>query len=644
MSYQSEAVDQYLNALKQGKKYFSACMARGVSPYPAVLKNILRSSAATATQELGVIDIPISRITGTWAEGRKAAFAGNFMPLIDINSEFGSKWVNLCASQFERGITTPIVCYEYMGNFYVQEGHKRVSVMRSLEASSILGQVTRFVPEPSDDPAVKLYYEFMEFYKCSALYTVSFTIPGGYARLQAALGFEPGQVWDEEFRREFSGEYMRFSAEFERLNTEKLPLTASDALLTYLEVHPFAEMNDMTNEELRRTLSAVWPDIRLLAQGSPISFSTEPETREKGLIERILGSSKLHAAFIYDFDPATSPWASAHKQGENYLRERAYPDLTVSSYLTKGDALGCMEQAVSDGANVIFATTPNLIDACRRIAAEHKNVAVYNCSLSLAYAGVRGYYCRIYESKYIAGAIAGAMAGEDRIGYVASYPIMGSVCAINAFALGVRLTNPRAMVRLKWSCLENNPVKELLDRGVDVISNRDRDGADSQLVWHQGTYLVENGTMRPLASPRCNWGVFYDKTIRTLQAGGIEAARDSRRAVNDWWGLNAGMVNVDLDESLPSGLSTLARILKSGITSEAIDPFFCHLTDQRGNVISDGTHRFTPDELMRMDWLNDNVEGHIPEFDELLPQSRNLVRLLGVHRDTIPPETEESAL
>ena len=42
-----------------------------------------------------------------------------------------------------------------------------------------------------------------------------------------------------------------------------------------------------------------------------------------------------------------------------------------------------------------------------------------------------------------------------------------------------------------------------------------------------------------------------------------------------------------------------------------------------------------------MDWLNDNVEGHIPEFDELLPQSRNLVRLLGVHRETIPPDKGE---
>ncbi|MCR4622627.1 MAG: BMP family ABC transporter substrate-binding protein [Clostridiales bacterium] len=644
MSFQSEAVDQYQNALRQGKKYFNACMAKGVSPYPAVLKNILRSSATAAAQEMGIIDIPISRITGTWAEGRKAAFAGNFMPLIDINSEFGSKWVNLCASQFECGITTPIICYEYLGNFYVQEGHKRVSVMKSLGAFSILGQVTRLVPEPSDDPEVKLYYEFMDFYRCSSLYTVSFTLSGGYARLQAALGFEPGQVWDEAFRREFSGEFMRFSAEFERINTEKLPLTAADVLLTYLEIHPFAELRDMTNEELHRTLSAIWPDVRLLAQGSPISFSIQPETREKSLLERLLGSDRLHAAFIYDFDPATSPWASAHKQGENYLKDLNLDGVSVSSYLTHSDALKCMETAVAEGANVIFATTPTLIDACRRIAAEHKNVAVYNCSLSLAYAEVRGYYCRIYESKYIAGAIAGAVSRTDRIGYVANYPIVGSVCAINAFALGARLTNPRARVCLKWSCLEGNPVQELLESGADVISNRDRDGANSAVAWHQGTYQVENGEMRPLASPRWNWGVFYDKTIRALKSGGIEAARDRRRAINDWWGLSAGVVNVDLDESLPSGLKTLAEILKRGISSEQIDPFLCPITSQDGSLISDGTHVFTPDELMRMDWLNDNVEGRIPEFDELLPQSRNLVRLLGIHRDAIPPEAEESSL
>ena len=42
-----------------------------------------------------------------------------------------------------------------------------------------------------------------------------------------------------------------------------------------------------------------------------------------------------------------------------------------------------------------------------------------------------------------------------------------------------------------------------------------------------------------------------------------------------------------------------------------------------------------------MDWLCDNVEGTIPAFDELLPNSQEMVRLLGVYRDKIPPETEE---
>ena len=47
------------------------------------------------------------------------------------------------------------------------------------------------------------------------------------------------------------------------------------------------------------------------------------------------------------------------------------------------------------------------------------------------------------------------------------------------------------------------------------------------------------------------------------------------------------------------------------------------------------------EELMHMDWLVDNVEGSIPTFDELLPQSRELVRVLGIYRDMIPPKAEE---
>ena len=223
----TEAFNQYAEAQKKAKKYYSACVARGVSPYPQVLEEMIDDSASSNLVKVGLVDIPADRIIGTWTDGRKAAFAGNFMPLMDVNTEFGGKWVNLCEAHLdEGGITDPITCIEYLGNFYVQEGHKRVSVLNSYDSPSIPGIVTRLMPAPSADKQVQIYFEFLKFYKVSRTYLVTFTQPGSYARLQAALGFKPDQEWTEDDRRGFSSDFRRFSDAFQQLNTEKLPLTA----------------------------------------------------------------------------------------------------------------------------------------------------------------------------------------------------------------------------------------------------------------------------------------------------------------------------------------------------------------------------------------------------------------------------------
>ena len=643
-----EALEQYNAALKMGKRYYSACVAKGQNPHPVVLEELLADKTTVGTEKIGLVDIPMDRIAGTWTDGRKTAFAGNFMPLLEADSEFGSKWISLCEAHLsEEGITDPIACLEYMGKFYVQEGHKRVSVLRSYDSPSIPGIVTRMIPTLTDDKEVQIYYEFMRFYKLSKTYLPTFSQLGCYARLQAALGFEPEQEWPEEARRAFNNDFRRFSIVFDQLNTEKLPLTAGDCLLAYLQVHSYAEMRKMTEDELRESLSSMWPDMRILANGTPISVSAEPEEKEKGpsLLSRILGAPKVSVAFVYDFDPHKSAWSSAHEQGQKYLEEKMGATVRINSYLCGENPDDTIEEAVQQGANVIFATSPTLIDACRRIAAKYKNVLMYNCSISMPYAGVRSYYCRVYEGKFITGAIAGAMAENGRIGYVANYPIMGVPASINAFALGARLTNPRAKISLKWSCLPGNPVQELMDEGVSVISNRDEDGAKPFLAWALGTYQVQpGGTLLPLASPRWNWGKYYQKTVQTILNAGIDAMRDSQRAINDWWGLSTGVVKVDMDERLPAGVKQLAGILKNGIISDEIDPFLCPILDQQGRVISDGSKEFTAEEIMRIDWLCDNVEGVIPAFGDLLPISQALVRLLGIYRESIPPKTEEAVL
>ena len=93
--------------------------------------------------------------------------------------------------------------------------------------------------------------------------------------------------------------------------------------------------------------------------------------------------------------------------------------------------------------------------------------------MAMPYADVRTYYSRIYEGKFISGAIAGALSKKDTIGYIASYPIFGVVAGINAFGLGVQLTNPNAKVALKWSHVEGEPLRELREMGVDIVSTLD---------------------------------------------------------------------------------------------------------------------------------------------------------------------------
>ena len=644
MNKRTEALQQFMAALRQGRKYYNACVAKGENPYPLVLNELIDESISGNTVKIGLVDIPTDRIVGTWTDGRKTAFAGNFMPLLDETTEFGGKWINLCEAHLgETGITDPITCLEYLGKFYIQEGNKRVSVLKSYNAPSIPGIVTRIIPPQSNDLETQIYFEFLDFFKVSRTYLITFSQKGGYAKLQAALGFTPDQIWTDDERRGFSSDFRKFSMVFDELNTEKLPITAGDALLVYLEVHAFQEIKKLTTDELRASLSSIWADIRLSAQGDPISVATEPEVeKEKSLLSRILGSPRLNVAFIYDFDPEKSAWAAAHWEGQKYLEEKLGQNVKISSFLcVDGNADETMEKAVEQGANVIFATSPMLMDECRRLAAKHKNIAIFNCALSMPYAGVRSYYCRIYEGKFVTGAIAGAMARDDRIGYVANYPIMGVTASINAFALGVRMTNPRAKIILKWSCLPGNPILELKEAGVSVISNRDEDSGNHS-SWDLGTYMVTpEHALQPLASPRWNWGSYYEKTVRSLMSGGVEALRDSKHAINDWWGIDSGVVNIDIDENLPEGVKQLGRILKKDILEESLDPFLCPIRDQDGHLISDGARAFTPEELMKIEWLNENIEGKIPTFDELLPRSQNLVRLLGIYRDTIPPKTEE---
>jgi hypothetical protein len=148
------------------------------------------------------------------------------------------------------------------------------------------------------------------------------------------------------------------------------------------------------------------------------------------------------------------------------------------------------------------------------------------------------------------------------------------------------------------------------------------------------------GEMIPLGIPVWNWGKFYEFVVRTILAGGMRREKGEGKALNYWLGMDNGIVGVQLSDKLPEGIRQLANLLQRSIADGTLDPFHRRIIAQDGTVINDGTQTLTPEQLLRMDWLCDNVIGSIPQFEEILPYSQNMVRELGVYRDRIPAEKE----
>ena len=640
------AREEYTKALKAGLREYKELQGRGHEPYPAVLEKYLPDLSKYTVRDLPLIEIPADRIVGMVTEGRTSAFTAGFLPLLDINSEFAAKWISLCADHLgDTGIRDAILCYEYLGDFYVQEGNKRVSVLKHFGAAKIPALVKRLMPPVSDDPRIKAYYEFLEFYKGAKLYDIQFTKPGDYAKLLAYLGKEPGEAWSEEERRMFTSYYSYFLDAFHALGGTEKGLRPEEALLLWLHVYSFKELGSMTAAELKKALSALWDDVLAGAKQEPVSREELPKEENKNILTKIVTPSRLHVAFIYQKDTDTSLWTRSHDMGRQHLEEVLGDKVTVRSYFhadspTVAEAL--LEAAVSDGAQVVFTTTPPLLRATLKAAVKYPKVKFLNCSADTPFSSVRGYYCRAYEAKFIMGAIAGAMAEGNRIGYISDYPILGVPASINAFALGVQMTNPKARIVLRWSCMPGDPVEELRREGIRVISSRDvpAPGQEYLKFGEFGVHAIgDDGRLTSLGSPCWLWGRFYESVVRSILAGTWKQDQSPSEAVSYWPGMASGVMDVQMSDELPEGLRTLTESLRQGLKDGQVSPFARRITAQDGSVKSEGAG-FSLKELLHMDWLCDNVEGSIPEFDEILPMSQPLVRELGLHRESIPPEKE----
>ena len=640
--------DIYDKALKLGKREMALRKSRHEDPYLPVLDEVVPGALALPARPLRLVSIPLNQIVGTATHGRTTAFAANFMPAIDERGEFVAKWERLYESVVSEGVNSPIKAYEYMNRFYVIEGNKRVSVMKYLDAAAIEGDVIRLIPPRTDEPANKIYYEFLSFYDDTEINYISFSKEGGFALLYEYTGTTPGEKWSSALRRDFHSALLRFSNAYHALNGSRLPITDGDAFLIFLRIYGFAHAGEVSGDQLREDVRKIWDEIRISAQEERVVLLMEPTASENAsFLSTLLRQKKITAAFLYSRQPSESGWTYWHEMGRSHVNEvlEGQVDTLVREANSENAAEDALGELAEAGADVVFTTSPVFLNAAIKASVQHPGMKVLNCSLLASFHHVRSYYLRVHEAKFIIGAIAGAMADNNRIGYIADYPIYGTPASINAFALGARLVNPRAQVFLDWSSCRDHDVFETFRRNdISIICNRDI-SAPAHASREFGLYRVEkDGTPRNLAMPVWNWGSLYETILRSLLSGSWNDDSESADglAMAYWPGISTGAVDVFYSQRLPDGVQQLVEMIKRLLQSGSFNLFSGKIVSQDGAVHSEIDEGLSPAQVIAMDWLCDNVIGSIPDLAQLKPEAHPLVRLQGIN-DTARPDPSSFA-
>ena len=655
--------DAYRKALKRGEQDARRAVAEGRHPYLTDLEGIVLEGQTASRESCGIIEIPLDMVVGTVTRGRQAAFSRTFMPLLDADSEFAIKWGRLYDIQVEEGYRDPVRVTEFMHRFYVQEGNKRVSVLKYLSAHTVTAEVTRLYPSRWEGVERRLYGEFCEFWRACPIYDVDFSQEGSYRRLAAAFGRDLCAPWPADAVDYLRQSYLFFASAYERAGGAHLDITPADAMLVYLGVYTQDRILDVPSSIVIERLGRIWRE--LVIQGKSDSEKVDlveaPDPGDESdapapaatspVLSFFMGKTTyterrpLRVAFVHDRSCQDSGWAYAHDLGRQHLEDFFGGIVRTCVYenrFAEKDFVEAVDSAARNGADVVFTTAPTLMDLTVQAAVRHPQVRFLNCSVGMPHQLVRSYYGKMYEAKFLLGALAASMADNHRVGYRAYYPILGTIAEINAFAIGASLVDPKVRVVLSWSrgVGDEDPVHVMREQGVSVMS-----AADVAKPWGAadayGLHRLDGDGLRDVAAPVWCWDRYYELIVRSLLHGswdvadasggaGAGAGQPGERAVSYWYGMSSGVIDVRLASDLPYASKKLYALLRRGIVSGAIHPFEGELRSQQRVIQLAGFPPLSSTEVVGMTWLADNVEGSLPKDWEISERARAAVQVAGI--------------
>ncbi len=290
----------------------------------------------------------------------------------------------------------------------------------------------------------------------------------------------------------------------------------------------------------------------------------------------------------------------------------------VENVTGSDECIDKMQMLIDEGNSLIIANSYEHMNYMKEVADNNPDVYFENCSGYISSENMHNYYGRMYQMRYLTGMIAGAMAKNGKIGYVASFDTPEVIRGINAFTLGARSINPNAEVLVEWTntwyepSLERRAADSLLDRGVDVIAQHQDSTQPALAAIERNKYAIGYnadfgeliGDERILVSSVWNWENYFIPVIESIMNG---TWNENDKAY--WGGIEDGIVSISkISPLVPSSVKSKVKDAYSKMKDGSFDVFWGEIRDNEGKIRQEKGEKMSDEEMLSLDWL---VEGVI---------------------------------
>jgi simple sugar transport system substrate-binding protein len=361
------------------------------------------------------------------------------------------------------------------------------------------------------------------------------------------------------------------------------------------------------------------------------------------------GDKKLKAGFIYVGPVGDYGWSHAHDMGRKFAESKLpWLETIYIESVAESDSARIIDRFIQgEKVDVVFTTSFGYMADTLKAGKKYPDKKFMHCSGFKQLPNVGTYFADLYQTYYLNGLMAGAMTKTNKIGYVAAFPIPELIRHIDAFALGIKATNPKAEVHVKWIYAWYGPDKAreaseaLIAEGSDVLAFTE----DTPAVIEVGQEHTEKGQqiytfshyspMQPygkdsvVSGQLVDWGVMYVKILQDIYNG-------TWKNNDEWWliaenaailgGSFENIINPKFEAELKMKMVdtpdfgkisaydlVVKRYEQMKKGPDVFDPFSGPIKDNTGKLKIKEGQRASKGDLLSIRYYVDNIAGSIPK-------------------------------